>query len=131
MSEDVSLPEQQAISEQSTEESAVQPAPEPQPSSQLSPQPRKGFWGKVDNWFGITKSGSNYRTEIVAGVTTFMAMVYILMVNAEMFQGPLGAAGSEYPYGAAYIATAIGAIVGTMLMAFLAKCRSPRLQAWV
>ena len=121
MSEDVSLPEQQAISEQSTEESAVQPAPEPQPSSQLSPQPRKGFWGKVDNWFGITKSGSNYRTEIVAGVTTFMAMVYILMVNAEMFQGPLGAAGSEYPYGAAYIATAIGAIVGTMLMAFLAK----------
>lgn len=87
----------------------------------LSPQPRKGFWGKVDEWFGITRSGSNYRTEIVAGLTTFMAMVYILMVNAGMFQGPLEVAGSDDPYGAAYIATAIGAIVGTLLMALLAK----------
>jgi len=46
-----------------------------------------------------------------------MAMVYILMVNAGMFSevwvGP--------SYGAAYIATAIGAIVGTLLMAFFAK----------
>lgn len=76
------------------------------------------FWGKVDGYFGIKKSGSNFRTEIVAGVTTFMAMVYILMVNAGMFQFVIG--GSD-PYGAAYIATAIGAIVGTLLMAFLAK----------
>ena len=88
-------------------------------ASALSPQPRKGFWGKVDEWFGITRSGSNYRTEIVAGLTTFMAMVYILMVNAGMFQGVI--TGSDDPYGAAYIATAIGAIVGTLLMAFLAK----------
>lgn len=80
--------------------------------------PHKGFWGKVDNYFGITKSGSKYRTEIVAGVTTFMAMVYILMVNAGMFQNVIG---GDDPYGAAYIATAIGAIVGTLLMAFLAK----------
>ncbi|MDE6504943.1 MAG: NCS2 family permease [Clostridia bacterium] len=80
--------------------------------------PHKGFLGKVDNYFGITKSGSRYRTEIVAGLTTFMAMVYILMVNAGMFQFVIG--GSN-PYGAAYIATAIGAIAGTLLMAFLAK----------
>ena len=80
--------------------------------------PHKGFFGKVDKFFGITKSGSKYRTEIVAGVTTFMAMVYILMVNAGMFQFVIG---GEDPYGAAYIATAIGAIVGTLLMAFLAK----------
>ena len=32
--------------------------------------PHKGFLGKVDNFFGITKSGSKYRTEIVAGLTT-------------------------------------------------------------
>ncbi len=74
--------------------------------------------GKVDAWFGITKSGSTYKTEIVAGLTTFMAMVYILMVNAGMFQHVIG---GEDPYGAAYIATAIGAIVGTMLMALYAK----------
>lgn len=86
---------------------------------QPSPEQPKKFWGKVDNWFGITKSGSNYRTEIVAGVTTFMAMVYILMVNAGMFSGVI--TDSSDPYGAAYIATAIGAIVGTLLMAFFAK----------
>lgn len=83
-----------------------------------APSPKKGFWGKVDNWFGITKSGSNYKTEIVAGITTFMAMVYILMVNAGMFEGVIGGAD---PYGAAYIATSVGAIVGTFLMAFLAR----------
>jgi AGZA family xanthine/uracil permease-like MFS transporter len=72
---------------------------------------------KVDEFFGITKSGSTFKTEIVAGLTTFMAMVYILMVNAGMFsQSWVGLS-----YGAAYIATAIGAIAGTLLMAFLAK----------
>lgn len=75
------------------------------------------FWGKVDGYFGIKKSGSNFRTEIVAGLTTFMAMVYILMVNAGMFSE----AWVGLSYGAAYVATAIGAIVGTLLMAFLAK----------
>ena len=80
--------------------------------------PHKGFLGVVDKFFGITKSGSKYRTEIVAGLTTFMAMVYILMVNAGMFKEVIGGAD---PYGAAYIATAIGAIAGTLLMAFLAK----------
>mgnify|MGYP001079482828 FL=1 len=100
----------------STEQSAeVEVAEQPTPS----PEPKKGFWGKVDNWFGITKSGSNYRTEIVAGLTTFMAMVYILMVNAGMFSGVI--TDSSDPYGAAYIATAIGAVIGTMLMALFAK----------
>lgn len=80
--------------------------------------PHKGFFGKVDNYFGITKSGSNYKREIIAGVTTFMAMVYILMVNADFFSLVIG---GDNPYGAAYIATAIGAVAGTMLMAFLAK----------
>lgn len=80
--------------------------------------PHKGFFGKVDNWFGITKSGSNYKREIIAGLTTFMAMVYILMINADFFGLVID---GEYPYGAAYIATAIGAVAGTMLMAFLAK----------
>ena len=79
--------------------------PEPQPKNAL------------DKFFGITKSGSNFKTEIIAGITTFMAMVYILMVNAGMFSE----AWVGLSYGGAYIATAIGAIVGTLLMAFLAK----------
>ncbi len=86
-------------------------------ASQSDAAPAKKV-GKFDSFFGITASGSNFKTEIVAGITTFMAMVYILMVNAGMFQNVIG--GSN-PYGAAYIATAIGAIVGTLLMALLAK----------
>lgn len=80
--------------------------------------PNKGFFGKVDNFFQITAKGSNFKREIIAGLTTFMAMVYILMVNAGMFQFVIG---GDNPYGAAYIATAIGAVVGTLLMAFIAK----------
>ena len=100
-------------------ESATE-APAEEKGGYLPPK-KQGFWDKVDNWFGITKSGSNYRTEFVAGLTTFMAMVYILMVNANMFAGAINPADLDMGYGAAYIATAIGAIVGTMLMAFLAK----------
>ncbi len=93
-------------------------APETAPVSDSAASvqsPHKGFLGKVDNYFGVTKSGSKFKTEIIAGLTTFMAMVYILMLNGRVFET---AAGS---YGAAYIATAVGAIVGTLLMAFLAK----------
>ena len=74
-----------------------------------------GFLGKVDNYFGITKMKSGFKTEMLAGVTTFMTMVYILIVNARMFQD----AGVSLE--AMYIVTAIAAIVGTLLMAFLAK----------
>ena len=75
-----------------------------------------GLLGKVDNYFGITKMKSNFKTEMLAGLTTFMTMVYILMVNAGMF-----AELEVVSYGAMYIVTALSAIVGTLLMAFLAK----------
>ena len=106
-----------------------QPSAETPPDGQVSAgagggemvtvkSPYKGFLGKVDGFFGITKMRSNFRTEIVAGLTTFMTMVYILIVNADMFEG---VGGSSITFGAAYIFTALGAIVGTMLMAFLAR----------
>lgn len=37
--------------------------------------------GKLDKFFGVTKAGSTIRTEIVAGIVTFLAMCYILTVN--------------------------------------------------
>lgn len=86
------------------------------PEAEASLPPKKE--GRLDKFFGISRSGSTFRTEIVAGVTTFMAMVYILMVNADMFSLVIG---GDDPYGAAYIATAVGAIAGTLLMALLAK----------
>ncbi len=69
---------------------------------------------KLDGFFGITKSGSSFKTEIIAGVTTFMSMVYALLVVPGMY-------GNSVPFGAVYIATALGAIIGTTLMALVAK----------
>lgn len=92
-------------------------SPEPVSPEPASPEPKyKGFLGKVDSYFGITKSGSGFKREITAGLTTFMAMVYILMITAGMFEST-----GEVSYGASYIATAIGAVAGTMIMAFLAR----------
>ncbi len=81
--------------------------------------PRKGFLGKIDGFFKISASGSSFRTEIIAGLTTFMAMVYALLVVPGMYE-----VNGAYPYvsfGAVYIATALGAIVGTLCMAFIAR----------
>ena len=113
------------MSEELNEENVPETQPEVQPedngtasAAAVAETPHKGFFGKIDKWFGITKSGSNYKTEIIAGLTTFMAMVYILMVNPGMFQNVIG---GDNPFGASYIATAIGAIVGTLLRAFLSQ----------
>ncbi len=62
----------------------------------------------VDKRFGITAAGSTVRTEITAGLTTFFAMVYILMVNANMFTA------TGVPNGAINNATPISAVVGTL-----------------
>lgn len=69
----------------------------------------------LDKFFGYTAKGSNLRTEIMAGITTFFAMAYILMVNADMFTA------TGVPYGAIYIATAISAVVGTLAIGLLAN----------
>ena len=70
----------------------------------------------MDRFFHVTEKGSTIRTEIMAGITTFMAMAYILMVNAGMFSS-LG----TVSYGAIYIATAISAVIGTVLIGLLSN----------
>ena len=60
---------------------------------------------------------TNVRTEITAGIVTFLAMAYILTVNPNQIFGD-----TSNPYwSSAFIATALGAVIGTLLMAFLAK----------
>ena len=60
---------------------------------------------------------TSFRTELTAGVVTFLAMAYILTVNPNQI---FGSTASPY-WSSAFIATALGAVVGTLLMAFLAK----------
>ena len=60
---------------------------------------------------------TSLRTELVAGVVTFLAMAYILTVNPNQI---FGSTASPY-WASAFIATALGAVIGTLLMAFLAN----------
>ena len=69
----------------------------------------------LEKLFKLSKAETNVRTELVAGLTTFMTMAYILAVNPNI----LSIAG--IPRGGVFIATALAAIVGTLLMAFLSN----------
>ena len=71
----------------------------------------------MDRFFKLSQRNTTVRTEFIAGMTTFFAMVYILMVNANMFADPFenGTNPLGVSYGAIYIATAISAVVGTVL----------------
>ncbi len=74
--------------------------------------------GKLDEFFEITKRNSTKRTEIFAGITTFLAMAYILVVNPNNI---LWGGTADPRFASVFIATALGAFIGTLLMALLAK----------
>ncbi len=70
-------------------------------------------------WLGFDPEKHNVRTEIIAGLTTFLTMAYILAVNPNIFDA-LGGEMSK-SNGAVFTATAIAAVIGTLAMAFIAK----------
>lgn len=70
----------------------------------------------LDRFFKLKDNNTNVRTEILAGITTFMTMAYILAVNPSMLGSVEGMNGQ-----AVLIATALAAFVGCMLMALLAN----------
>lgn len=71
--------------------------------------------GGLDSYFHITERGSTVRQELVAGLTTFLAMVYSVIVVPSM----LGAAG--FNQGAVFIATCLVAAFGSLVMGLWAK----------
>ncbi len=77
----------------------------------------------MERFFKLKERGTSVKTEFIAGLTTFFSMVYILMVNANMFSNPFddGSNPLGVSYGAVYIATAISAVVGTVLAGLLAN----------
>ena len=74
---------------------------------------------KLEKFFKVKESGSTVRTEIVAGITTFFAMAYIVLVAPNQLTG----FSTEYQavWNSVYIASILVAVVGTLLMAFHAK----------
>ena len=69
----------------------------------------------LDRCFALTANGAAVRTEMIAGLTTFLTMVYIVFVNPTI----LGNAGMDK--GAVFVATCIAAAVSTMVMALYAN----------
>lgn len=74
----------------------------------------KGMIRPMDRLFKLKERGTNVRTELIAGLTTFMTMAYILFVN-QIFLGPGGAG---IPAEAVFFATALGAGLVTIAMGF-------------
>ena len=68
--------------------------------------------------FDPVQKQTSVKTEIIAGIVTFLAMAYILTVNPNSI---LYAGTADLRWSSLFIATALGAIIGTLLMAFLAK----------
>lgn len=69
----------------------------------------------LEKLFKLQENGTDVKTEILAGITTFMTMAYILAVNPSI----LAAAGMDQ--GAVFTATALAALIGTLLMAVFAN----------
>ncbi len=69
----------------------------------------------LHRYFGLKQQGTDIRTEFIAGLTTFLTMVYIVFVNPAI----LGKTGMDA--GAVFVATCVAAAVSTMVMAFYAN----------
>ncbi|MCA0302983.1 MAG: NCS2 family permease [Proteobacteria bacterium] len=69
----------------------------------------------LEQVFKLGENRTNVRTEVVAGITTFLTMAYIIFVNPSIL------AEAKMPFGAVFAATCIAAAVGCFLMAFLAN----------
>ena len=83
------------------------------------PAPEQPALGKIDAWlerrFRIQAQGSTWRREAVAGLTTFLAMAYITVVNPSI----LSQTGMDF--GAVFVATCLAAAAGTLAMGWLAN----------
>lgn len=69
----------------------------------------------MDKFFGLKENKTNVSTEIMAGVTTFFAMSYILFVNPTILSA------SGMPFQAVFLATIIASVIGTLVMGLFAN----------
>ena len=69
----------------------------------------------LERIFALRDHGTTVRTELVAGLTTFLSMVYIILVNPSM----LAEAGMDH--GAVFVATCLAAALGSLLMGLCAN----------
>jgi len=87
----------------------------PAPTGAETPARGRGISAAVQAYFGFAEHGTSFKLEVVAGLTTFLTMSYIIVVNPAI----LRAAG--IPPGASMVATIATAIFGTAIMALYAN----------
>lgn len=93
-----------------------------QPSEDLQPAPGgAGIGGYIANFFDFAGYRTNLRTEAVAGVTTFVTMAYILIVNPGILSEAVFLNESGDLYGELVMATGISAAIATLIMGLYAK----------
>ncbi len=74
----------------------------------------------MEKFFKLRENGTNVRTELLAGLTTFMTMAYILALNPNLLTN-FGADGGSQLWNAVFLATCIASAIGMFCMAFLAN----------
>ena len=76
----------------------------------------------MEKFFKLKENGTTVGREIVAGLTTFFAMAYIIVVNPNTLSGRAGGLEEELmPWGAVFLATIIASIIGTLVMGLVAN----------
>ncbi|MGI6169971.1 MAG: NCS2 family permease [Christensenellales bacterium] len=71
--------------------------------------------------FKLKENGTNVRTEIIAGITTFFTMAYIIFVNPSILSQVITRADGTPLWDAVFVATIIAAVVGTLIMGLVAN----------
>ena len=69
----------------------------------------------MEKFFHLKENGTTVSTEILAGLTTFFAMAYIIVVNPQILSQ------TGMPWGGVFLATIIAAIIGTLVMGLFAN----------
>lgn len=94
------------------EDDLIQPGPE---------APQTGFWGAIARYFNFDQYQTTFRTETLAGLTTFMTMAYILVVNPLILSDAIFLEQPGDLFTELVFATAVAAAIGTALMGLIAK----------
>ena len=74
----------------------------------------------MEKFFKLKENGTNVRTEIIAGLTTFMTMAYIIALNPNLLTN-FGADGGPQLWNGVFLATCIASAIGMFVMAFAAN----------
>lgn len=90
-------------------------------AGQSPPPPYSGWQAKIAEYFEFESYKTNFRTETLAGITTFMTMAYILVVNPIILSNAIFLETPRDLFPELVIATGISAAVGTLIMALYAK----------